>query len=57
MPTEATKKIQAEFMEKAKKEGVVVYKNNIRNAKPLSEICGSIKTKYPTSSRELICGR
>ena len=48
------KNIQKNFIEKAKQSGVAVYKNNINKAKPLSKIRISIKSKYPTSARDLI---
>ena len=57
MDKRTNKEIQDQFIKKAKGEGVTVCKNNIDLARPLSEICGSITTKYPTSTRDLICGR
>ena len=54
---EDAKKIQQDFIAKAKSQGITVYKNNIRDAKPLNKVCGSIKTDHPASLRELICGR
>jgi len=57
MSTSEFEKIQAEFIKKAESEGVEIRKNNIRNAKPLNKVCGSIKTKYSIPFRELVCGR
>jgi len=42
------------FMAKAKKKGIKVYKNNIKNAKPLDEVCGSLSFKNTTSCSRLI---
>ncbi len=55
--SKSAKEIKAEFIEKMKKAGIHVYKNNIDKAKPLREVCGSIKTKYPASAKELIYGK
>lgn len=50
-------KKQSEFIAKAKKAGIRIHKNNINKAKPLSKVCGNLKTKYPCSIEELIPGR
>ncbi len=47
-------KIQ-EIVERAKKSGVDLYKNNIDKAKPVDKICGVIKSLHPFSTEDLLC--
>lgn len=43
-----------QFLEKAKKEGLEIRKNNTKKAKPLEEVCGTLTNKYPTTPEELL---
>ena len=43
-----------EFIKKAEKRNITVHKNNIHKAKPISMICGAVKTKYSSTTEELI---
>ena len=43
-----------QFLEKAKKEGLEIRKNNIDKAKPLDEVCGNLTNKYPTAPEKLL---
>jgi hypothetical protein len=43
-----------EFLKKAKRQRIIVHKNNVKKAKPLAKICGSITTSYPTRTEELL---
>ncbi|MFA5089807.1 MAG: hypothetical protein WC510_02080 [Candidatus Omnitrophota bacterium] len=43
------------IVERAKKNGYTIYKNNINKAKPINRICGAIKAKAPYSTEELLC--
>jgi len=45
------------FLKLAKKKGFKVKKNHISLAKPLREICGQLKAKYPAPIDELLSCR
>lgn len=53
----AQNKIKEAFIKRAKQEGITVYKNHIKTAKPLTNFCGFIKTEYPSEIDDLVCGR
>jgi len=38
----------------AKKRGIKIHHGDTSKAKPLSKICGRLKSKYPCSAEELL---
>lgn len=50
-------KIKQDFLKRAKKERIEVFRNNIKSAKPLNNFCGRIKTSHPSEIEDLLCGR
>lgn len=43
-----------EFINKAKKRGIIIHQENPKDATPFSKICGSIKMKDPIDIEELL---
>ncbi len=44
-----------DFIKKAKDRNIKVHKNNIHKAKSIDRICGSIESKYPNNTEEILC--
>lgn len=44
-----------EIVRRAKKNGVNLFKNNINKAKPVTRICGVIKSRVSLSTEDLLC--
>jgi len=53
----AQDRIKIAFIKRARQQGITVYKNHIKTAKPLTQFCGFIKTEYPSEIDDLVCGR
>jgi hypothetical protein len=47
-------KFQKKFLKKAERKGFKVEKNNVKKAKTLDSVCGTISTKKPISFQELL---
>ena len=43
-----------QFIKKAASRNITIHKNNIHESKPISKICGAIRTKYSSTTEELL---
>lgn len=42
------------FIERARRGGLEIHKNNIKEAKPLDKVCSRLANKYPASPEKLL---